>query len=69
LKQQRDIGCGPSQGNPLYLPDPLEIWVSTYQRLREEDVKLAERMNAKKNEILNRQQRRRLVRGKSSTIL
>merc|ERR1712137_798899 len=57
--QQRNVGCGPSQGSPSLLPDPLEIWVSTYQRLREEDTKLTEKMTEKKNEILNRQKRRR----------
>lgn len=59
--RQRNIGCGPSQSYPLRLPDPLEIWVSTYQRLREEDTKLSERITEKKNGILNRHQRRRLV--------
>ena len=34
---QRTVSCGPSYGSRACFPDPLDLWVSTYQKLRLED--------------------------------
>lgn len=60
--QQRTVGCGPSyceQGSGrAYLPDPLDLWVSTYTKLRIDDVAQQEKMATMKRRLLERQQRR-----------
>lgn len=37
ISLQRTVSCGPSYGSRACFPDPLDLWVSTYQRLRLED--------------------------------
>lgn len=35
--RQRTVSCGPSYGSRAFFPDPLDIWVATYQKIRLED--------------------------------
>ena len=52
------MGCGPTYGaGRAYLPDPLDLWVSTYTKLRLEDNVHQIKMATKRRRLLERQQR------------
>ncbi|EFX71759.1 hypothetical protein DAPPUDRAFT_111421 [Daphnia pulex] len=65
--KQRTVSCGPSYGSRACFPDPLDLWVSTYQKLRIDDEIEEEKISLKKNRLLKRQESRNMKRHKHLT--
>lgn len=43
-KRQKTVGCGPTYGGRACLPDPIDLWVLSYQKLRLEDDAVEEKV-------------------------
>ena len=41
---QRSIGSGPTGGSRRFLPDPIDLWVETYQKIRKENEIIEEKV-------------------------
>ncbi|XP_057372808.1 uncharacterized protein LOC130693637 [Daphnia carinata] len=67
LVKQKTVSCGPSYVSRACFPDPLDLWVSTYQKLRVDDEIEEEKMSLKKTRLRERQNLRNMKQHKQPT--
>ncbi|KZS21976.1 Uncharacterized protein APZ42_010868 [Daphnia magna] len=67
IVKQKTVSCGPSYVSRACFPDPLDLWVSTYQKLRVDDEIEEEKISLKKTRLRERQNLRNMKQQKQST--